>query len=70
MGGPDFPERFVAGIWKDLVLKNEYRTAYRHTLEGWYSCHKAADKPDLRPQMPERPATTIINFDPNSIWPR
>ena len=48
----------------------KFETAYRYTLEGCYSCHKAADKPYLRPQMPERPATTMINFNPNAFWPR
>ncbi len=48
----------------------KFETAYRYTLEGCYSCHKASDKPYLRPQMPERPATQMINFNPNADWPR
>jgi len=48
---------------------NKFETACRHTLEGCYSCHKAADKPYLREQMPEHPATTIINFDQKATWP-
>lgn len=52
---------------KDL---KKFESAYRYTLEGCYGCHKAADKPYLRPQIPKRPATTIINSDPNTIWPR
>jgi hypothetical protein len=48
----------------------KFETAYRYTLEGCYSCHKAADKPYLRPQIPERPATTMVNFDPNASWPK
>ena len=47
-----------------------FEAAYRHTLEGCYSCHKAADKPYLRPQLPDHPATTIINFDPKVTWPQ
>jgi len=46
-----------------------FEKAYRFTLVGCYSCHKASGKPYLRPQIPERPATTIINFDPNATWP-
>lgn len=48
----------------------KFETAYRHTMEGCYSCHKAAEKPYLRPRVPERPATTIINFDPQADWPK
>src|SRR5437867_2659829 len=40
------------------------RQSYRRTLEGCYSCHKAADKPYLRPRIPEQPESRIINFDP------
>src|SRR5712691_8936624 len=41
-----------------------FALAYRHTLEGCYSCHKASDKPYLRPRIPEQPESRIINFDP------
>ena len=47
----------------------KFETAYRYTLGGCYSCHKAADKPYLRPQIPERAGTEIINFDPKATWP-
>ncbi|NQV28950.1 MAG: hypothetical protein HQ518_31735 [Rhodopirellula sp.] len=33
-------------------------------------CHKAADKPYLRPRIPEHPATTIITLDPHAAWPQ
>jgi hypothetical protein len=46
-----------------------FRAAYRKSLEGCYSCHKAADKPYLRPQIPTAPPQPIINFDPDSKWP-
>jgi len=37
---------------------------------GWmYSCHKASEKPCLRPQIPEQPEARIINFDPGAKWP-
>jgi outer membrane murein-binding lipoprotein Lpp len=48
----------------------KFETAYRYMLEGCYSCHKASDKPYLRPQIPERPASSIINFDPKATWPK
>ena len=43
--------------------------AYRRTLEGCYSCHKASDKAYLRPRIPEQPESRIINFDPAATWP-
>ena len=50
--------------------KPAFAVAYRQTLEGCYTCHKAADKPYLRPQIPQQPASTIINFDPAADWPK
>jgi hypothetical protein len=47
-----------------------FEKAYRFTLEGCYSCHKASDKPFLRPQIPTQPETHIINFDPRADWPK
>lgn len=44
--------------------------AYKFTLEGCYACHKASDKPYLRPQIPERPAEPTINFDAKADWPK
>jgi cytochrome c553 len=38
-------------------------------LEGCYTCHKASDKPYLRPRIPEAPEAKIINFDPAAVWP-
>ena len=49
------PERFTGG--------------YRRTLEGCYSCHKASEKPYLRPRIPDQPEARIINFDPSATWP-
>lgn len=43
---------------------------YRFMLENCYACHKAADKPYLRPQIPEAPDESTINFDPDATWPR
>lgn len=47
-----------------------FEKAYRFTLEGCYACHKASDKPFIRPQIPTTPAATIINFDPDAKWPQ
>jgi hypothetical protein len=47
-----------------------FERAYRFTLETCYACHKASDKPYLRPQIPVQPETPIINFDPKATWPK
>src|SRR6266404_2040510 len=47
----------------------KFRTAYRQTLEGCYACHRACEKPFLRPQVPSAPSVTILNYDPNATWP-
>ena len=56
------------------VIKDQnggkFEPTYRSVLEGCYSCHRAADKPYLRPRIPEHPATSIMNFDPKATWPK
>lgn len=47
-----------------------FRKAYEFLLEGCYGCHKAADKPFLRPRIPAPPAQSIINVDPKATWPK
>src|SRR5882762_4824066 len=47
----------------------KFKTAYRQTLEGCYACHKACEKPFLRPEVPSAPGATILSFDPNATWP-
>jgi hypothetical protein len=61
----------LAEIGKAIVDKNgeQFAGAYRRTLEGCYSCHRAADKPYLRPRIPEQPESRIINFDASATWP-
>jgi hypothetical protein len=49
--------------------KMEFEKKYRFALETCYACHKAADKPFIHPQIPTRPETPIINFDPSAKWP-
>ncbi len=49
----------------------KFEQTYRRLIEeGCYTCHKASDKPYLRPHIPERPASAIINFDPRATWPK
>jgi hypothetical protein len=47
----------------------KFGDTYKQTIEGCYSCHKASEKPYLRPQIPEQPEARIINFDPEAKWP-
>jgi hypothetical protein len=46
-----------------------FERVYRESLTVCYSCHKASDKPYLRPQIPAEPETRIMNFDPKADWP-
>jgi hypothetical protein len=46
-----------------------FEPLYKESLTVCYSCHKAADKPYLRPQVPTEPGTRIMNFDPKANWP-
>lgn len=58
-------------VGKAIAAKSPdaFTAAYRQTLEGCYTCHKAADKPYLRPRIPEQPEARVINFDPAAPWP-
>ena len=46
-----------------------FETVYKESLTACYSCHKAADKPYLRPKVPTEPTSRIMNFDPRADWP-
>lgn len=48
----------------------KFEPTYRAMVEACYTCHKAADKPYLRPRIPERPASHMMNFDPRADWPK
>jgi hypothetical protein len=52
---------------KDAV---KFKASYRQALEGCYACHKACEKPFLRPQVPTASSLTILTFDPNATWPQ
>ena len=49
--------------------KAAFAAIYKESLTACYSCHKASDKPYLRPQIPTRPEAGSINFDPKADWP-
>ncbi|HKI18972.1 MAG TPA: hypothetical protein VKA15_13885 [Isosphaeraceae bacterium] len=53
----------------DRKNRSGFETVYKDSLTVCYSCHKAADKPYLRPQIPSQPASRVMNFDPKANWP-
>ena len=53
----------------DRKDRPRFEALYKESLTACYSCHKAADKPFLRPQVPAEPASRIMNFDPRADWP-
>jgi hypothetical protein len=69
-------QAFENGPLKDLQGaiaardRSAFEKHYRTSMEGCYACHKSSDKPFLRPQIPERPESPIINFDPKAKWPQ
>jgi hypothetical protein len=50
--------------------REKFVTAYEFMLASCYACHKASDKPYLRPRIPDHPASGMMNFDPNAAWPK
>jgi hypothetical protein len=50
--------------------QEKFVAAYKFTIETCYACHKASDKPYLRPRIPDQPPTTMVNFDPGATWPK
>lgn len=57
---------------RDAIEKQnstQFVAAYKTMLESCYSCHKAAGKPMIRPQIPTAPILTIVNLDPAATWP-
>jgi hypothetical protein len=53
----------------DRKDKTAFEAVYKESLTICYACHKASDKPYLRPQVPTKPDAAIINFDPKADWP-
>ena len=43
-----------------------FDAAYRQAMNECYACHKLAEKPYLRPHIPEAPATRMIDVRPNA----
>jgi hypothetical protein len=66
-----FDSGYLSRVQQAIDAKStaRFEGAYKLSLEGCYSCHKASEKPFLRPQVPTQPETQIVNFDPNATWP-
>jgi hypothetical protein len=67
-----FEGSYLADVQKAIEAKSvaRFSEAYKSSLEGCYACHKASEKPYLRPQIPAHPEVQIVNFDPNAKWPQ
>jgi hypothetical protein len=44
--------------------KAEFQQAYRRAMDACFACHQAAEKPYLRPRIPEQPSSRMIDFVP------
>ena len=53
----------------DKKDSKQFVDEYKHLLEDCYSCHKAANRPYLRPMIPVAGQQSIINADPAATWP-
>jgi hypothetical protein len=65
-------ENGVMDSLKEAIEKKDrgrFVTSYRQMVEACYACHKASDKPFLRPMIPLTESQSIINPDPNATWP-
>jgi len=46
--------------------KNAFEQAYRQTMNACFACHQLAEKPFLRPRIPESPSSRMIDFQPTA----
>lgn len=62
----------LADMKRAIDAKDKARCArlYDEALAGCYACHKASDKPYLRPRRPSAAEVRVINFDPNARSPQ
>lgn len=44
--------------------REKFVGTYKFMLESCYACHKASDKPYIRPRIPTQPADATIDFEP------
>jgi len=64
----DLKDSSFADLKKTIDGKDEagFETAYKTVLIGCHSCHQAAEKDYLKPHVPDRPATGLIEMKPSS----
>jgi hypothetical protein len=52
----------------DKAIENKdlagFKAAYRQAIEGCNACHSACERSYIRLQVPDAPASSLINFDP------
>lgn len=46
--------------------RNAFEQAYRQTMNECYGCHQAAEKPFLRPHIPDSASSRMIDFRPGA----
>jgi hypothetical protein len=57
---------------KDSIEKKNsvaFVAAYKTMIESCYACHKAVEKPFLRPMIPLTQTQTVLNLSPTAKWP-
>ena len=61
----------LAAVKTDIEAKDSVRFAssYKTMLESCYACHKSVGRPYLRPMIPTVQVQSMLNFDPNAVWP-
>lgn len=42
--------------------RNAFERDYRQTMDACFACHQTAEKPFLRPRIPEAPSSRMIDF--------
>jgi hypothetical protein len=60
-------EQGALGELRNAVSRKDaetFNTAYRSMLNSCHGCHVAAEKPYLKPHVPEAPASRMIDFSP------
>ena len=64
-------ESSIPEMGKALTAKDHkaFETAYRHAMGECYACHEAAERPFLKPHIPEAPEARVIAMDPNAPAP-
>jgi hypothetical protein len=62
----------LMGVGDAIKAKDQggFEAKYKLFMEACYTCHTSAEKPYIRPQLPEQRTAGITNFDPAAMWPK